>query len=138
MKESVPQDGVHAMVPRERMPDYVRKYRDTYAITPDAPLVQREFWFYSYEQFYQQGLDRDADIDEVFGLEPPGNYEIYHVGWCEAEFWPPFKEETIEDRGRYEVIRDVAGRHVLVFKNRRHGFMPEFLEHPVKDQKTWE
>jgi len=138
MEASAPQDGVHAMVPRERMPEYVRKYRDTYAITPDAPLVQREFWFYSMEQFYQQGLDRDADVDEVFGFDPPGNYEIYHVGWCEAEFHPMFEEETLEDRGPHEVIRDCAGRHLLVFKNRRNGFMPEFLEHPVKDQKTWE
>jgi hypothetical protein len=138
MKEPVPRDGVHAMAPRERMPEYIRKYRDAYAIVPDAPLVQREFWFYSYEQFYRQGLDRDADPDEVFGFDPPGNYEIYHVGWCEAEFHPMFEEEVLEDRGRHEVIRDNAGRHLLVFKNRRNGFMPEFLAHPVKDRKTWE
>jgi uroporphyrinogen-III decarboxylase len=27
---------------------------------------------------------------------------------------------------------------VLYFKGRRNGFMPEYLDHPVKDQKTWE
>ena len=126
------------MIPRERMPEHVRKLRDTYAVTPDAPLVQREFWFYSMEQFYQQGLDPQADVDEVFGYDPAGNYDIKHLGWCEAEFHPLFEEESIEDRGRQEVIRDSAGRHLLVFKNRRQGFMPEYLDHPVKDQKTWE
>lgn len=132
------EDGVRAMVPRERMPEHVRKLRDTYAITPDAPFVQREFWFYSMDQFYEQGLDPQADVAEVFGYDPPGSYDIKHLGWCEAEFHPAFDEEVIEDRGAHEVIRDHAGRHLLVFKNRRQGFMPEYIDHPVKDQKTWE
>jgi len=55
------------------------------------------------------------------------------MGWCEAEFNPVFKEEVLEDRGEHEVVRDFAGRHVLYFKNRRSEFMPEFLDHPVKD-----
>ncbi len=110
------QDGVHAMVPRQRMPEYVRKLRDAYAITPGAPLVQREFWFYSMNQFYEQGLDPKADVADVFGYDPPGSYDIKHLGWCEASFHPTFEEEVIEDRGRHEVIRDHAGRHLLVFK----------------------
>ena len=27
---------------------------------------------------------------------------------------------------------------MLFFKGRRNGFMPEYLDHPVKDMKTWE
>ena len=132
------EDGVHEMVPRERMPEHVRKLRDVYAITPDAPLVQREFWFYSMNQFYEQGLAPEADIAEVFGYDPPGSFDMKQLGWCEASFCPEFDEEIIEDRGQHEVIRDHAGRHLLVFKDRRQGFMPEYLDHPVKDQKTWE
>ena len=132
------EDGVHAMVPREKMPAHVQKLRDAYAITPDAPLVQREFWFYSMDQFYAQGLNREADVAEVFGYDPPGSYDVKHLGWCEAEFHPTFEETVVEDRGEHEVIRDHAGRHLLVFKNRRQGFMPEYLHHPVKDQRTWE
>jgi len=120
------------------MSDPIRKLRDTYAITPDAPFVRREFWFYSMNQFYEQGLDPQTDVAEVFGYDPPGSYDIKHLGWCEASFHPTFEESVIEDRGEYEVIRDHAGRHLLVFKNRRQGFMPEYLDHPVKDQKTWE
>jgi len=132
------QDGVHAMAPRDRMPEHVRRLRDAYAITPDAPFVQREFWFYSMNQFYAQGLDPTADIADVFSYDPPGSYDLKHLGWCEAGFHPAFDETVIEDRGRHEVIRDFAGRHLLVFKDRRQGFMPEYLDHPVKNQQTWE
>ena len=31
-----------------------------------------------------------------------------------------------------------AGRHVLFFKGRRNGFMPEYVDHPVKDMRTWQ
>ena len=60
------------------------------------------------------------------------------MGWCEAAFAPAFEEKLIEDRGEHEVIQDFAGRHVLVFKGRRSGFMPEYLECPVKDMKSWQ
>jgi uroporphyrinogen decarboxylase len=89
-------------------------------------------------QFYEQGLDPHADVAEVFGYDPSGSYDIKHLGWCEASFHPTFEEEVIEERGQHEVIRDCAGRHLLVFKRRRQGFMPEYVDHPVKDQKTWE
>jgi uroporphyrinogen decarboxylase len=59
------------------------------------------------------------------------------LGWCEAGFAPVFETKVLEDRGAYELVQDFAGRHVLFFKNRRNGFMPEYLDHPVKDMKTW-
>ena len=138
MDDQPPKDGVHAMVPREKMPEHVRKLRDTYAITPGAPLVRQEFWCYTHEQFYRQGLDRNADLAEVFQYDPPANLEMEHVGWCEAEFHPAFEEKVIEVRGDHELIQDTAGRSLLVFKGRRMGFMPEYVDHPVKDRKTWE
>ena len=36
------------------------------------------------------------------------------------------------------MVQDSQGRHVLFFKGRRNGFMPEYLDHPVKDWRTWE
>ncbi|MEI6971880.1 MAG: uroporphyrinogen decarboxylase family protein, partial [bacterium] len=59
------------------------------------------------------------------------------LGWCEAAFAPEFETKVLEDRGDTELVQDCAGRHVLCFKGRRHGFMPEYLDHPVKDMKTW-
>ena len=48
------QDGVHAMVPRDRMSPEARKIRETYAITPGAPFLQREFGFYCMDRWSMQ------------------------------------------------------------------------------------
>lgn len=131
-------DGVHALPAREDMCDSARKLRDIYAITPGAPFLRREFGFFSLELWRAQGLPFDANLDEVFGYDPPGNYSLGQLGWCEAAFVPAFEVKVIEDRGEYEVEQDCAGRQVLYFKGRRDGFMPEYVDHPVKDQRTWE
>ena len=130
-------DGVRAMVPRERMCESARKLRDTYARKPGIPLFRREFGYYCLERWYEQGLPRDADLDALFNYDPPGNHGLGGLGWCEAEFLPAFDVELVEDRGAHEVEQDAAGRHVLYFKGRRQGFMPEYIAHPVKDWKTW-
>lgn len=130
-------DGIHAMLPREKMHPSARKLRDIYAITPDAPILHREFGFYCLERWYEQGLDRNADLAEIFGYDPPGDYGLGGLGWCEASFIPQFETIILEDRGDYELVQDFAGRGVLYFKGRRDGFMPEYLDHPVKDMRSW-
>ena len=134
----VPEDGVHAPVPRDAMCASARRLRDTYAVTPGAPLFRREFGFYCLERWHEQGLPTDADLWELFQYDPPGNHQLGELGWCEAAFVPVFETKIIEDRGEHEVEQDYAGRHVLYFKGRRNGFMPEYIDHPVKDWKTWE
>lgn len=131
-------DGIHAMVPRERMAEGTRKLRDAYAITPEAPFFRREFGFYCLQRWHEQGLDPDADLAEVFHYDPPGTHALGGLGWCEAAFVPAFPEKIIERRGPHEVVQDHAGRHVLVFKGRRNGFMPDYLDHPVKDAASWQ
>jgi Uroporphyrinogen decarboxylase (URO-D) len=130
------------MVPRERMTDSARKLRDTYAITPGLPLFRMEFGFYSLERWKKEGLPQDGPQAGVFArlfhYDPPGDLRLFGLGWCEAAFVPAFEIRITEDRGEYEVVQDVAGRHVLYFKGRRSGFMPEYLTHPVKDKKSWE
>lgn len=131
-------DGVHAMVPREHMFPAARKLRDTYAVTPGAPLFRREFGFFTLDTWREQGFPADANLSEVFGYDPPGNFFLGQLGWCEAAFVPAFEVRIIEDRGDHEVEQDSAGRHVLYFKGRRNGFMPEYVDHPVKDWRSWE
>ena len=133
-----PADGVHAMVPRGQMPEHVRKMRDTYAITPGAPLFRCEFGYYCLDAWHEQGLPEDADLAELFHFDAGARHGLRQLGWCSAAFCPAFEDKVIEDRGEHEVVRDSAGRHVLVFKGRRSGFMPEYLDHPVKDMRTWE
>jgi hypothetical protein len=116
----------------------VAKLWDAYEQVPGAPLVQREFGYYCLERWYGEGLDREADLAEEFGYDANGKHGLGQLGWCEAAFSPVFETRVIEDRGEHEVVQDYAGRHVLFFKGRRNGFMPEYLVHPVKDMRTWE
>ena len=131
-------DGVHAMVPEDTMCAAARKLRAAYAITPGAPFVQREFGFYCLERWAEQGMPADVARAELFGYDPSGGRSIGGLDWCEAAFTPAFEEKVLEDRGKYELVQDFAGRHVLCFKGRRSGFMPEYVDHPVKDTQTWQ
>jgi uroporphyrinogen decarboxylase len=125
--------------PRDAMSPGAKKMRDFYALKPDAPVYQKEFGFYSLERWKAEGHIKDGDnLDALFGYDPPGKYHTGNLGWCEAGFCPVFEEKVLEDQGDYELVQDFAGRGVKYFKNRRNGFMPEYVDHPVKDQKTWE
>jgi len=132
-------DGIHGMLPREQMAPSVRKYWDFMNMKPGAPIYQKEFGFYCLEKWQrEEGLSPDEDLSKLFGYDGPAVATLYGLGGCEAPFEPPFEVEVLEDRGEHELVRDFAGRHVLYFKGRRNGFMPEYVDHPVKDQKTWE
>ena len=135
-------DGIQAMVPREKMTPAAQKIRDTFAIAPGAPFYQKEFGYYCMDEWKEQGcLPKDItwpQIGELFGFDPPGRHGLMGLGWCEAGFLPTFETKVLEDRGDHELVQDYAGRHVLCFKGRRSGFMPEYVDHPVKDMKTWE
>lgn len=132
------QDGIHSLVPREKMTASAIKLRDIYARKPDAPLFRKTFGLWlCIDHWYENGLDRTVELDEFFLLDPPGHHALGQLGWCETEFVPAFEEKILEHRGDYELVQDIAGRHVLYFKGRRHGFMPEYVDHPVKDMKTW-
>ena len=140
MERNVPGDGIRAMAPREKMTEAARKVRDICAITPGAPFHRREFGYMegTLERWREEGMPEDVPLEELFQYDPPGDHGLGGCGWCEAEFRPWFEERVVEDRGEYEVVQDYAGRLTLCFTGRRQGFMPEYLDHPVKDLATWE
>lgn len=137
-----------ALVPENQMSAAAKKVRDFYEIKPGAAIYEKEFYFYEHmlDQWAEQGHirarrpgeDYDDYTAEVFGLDEPAVFNITGLGWCEAGFCPAFEEKILEDRGDYELVQDYAGRSLLCFKNRRMGFMPEYVDHPVKDMYTWE
>jgi uroporphyrinogen decarboxylase len=131
-------DGIHDTVSPGKMAPEATKLRDFYALKPGASIIHREFGYYCLEQWYEQGLEQGVDFDEIFGYDICAKYYLGGLGWCEAALCPEFEEKVVEDRGETEVVQDFVGRHVLYFKNRRDGFMPEYIEHPVKDMKSWE
>ena len=133
-------DGVHAMAPRENWTPAAKRRRDAYERVPGAPLYRCEFWLMpgALERWKKEGMPENADLKQLFTFDEPGSFQTWNLGWCEAPFYPAFEEKLIEDRGETEIVQDFAGRHVLFFKGRRVGFMPEYVDHPVKDIKTWE
>jgi uroporphyrinogen decarboxylase len=120
----------------------IQKMYDFYNLKSDAPVYQREFGFYVMEKWKAEGFiskdANDADLAEMFGFDPPAKYTLGNLGGCEAAFCPAFEVKILEDQGDYELVQDFAGRKVKYFKGRRNGFMPEYMDHPVKDTKTWE
>lgn len=138
-----PADGIHAPVDPQKVHPMARKLRDIYQMKPDAPLVRVEFGFMegTLERWKEEGMPDESEISrrELFLFDPPGaSRGIGGLGWCEAAFVPEWPTEVLEDRGEYELVQDFAGRHVLYFKGKRQGFMPEYVDHPVKDMATWE
>ncbi len=131
-------DGVKSLVPRDMMTRAAQKLRDTYARVPGAPLFKREFGYFGLERWQKEGMPQGVPLADIFDYDPPGNHGLGKLGWCEAALDPCYDDKVLEDRGELEVIQDFAGRSLLVFKGRRHGFMPEYIDHPVKDWKTWE
>ena len=117
----------------------IQKVRDFYEQKPGAPICLEEFGYYSRDRWTREGhITAETDMAQLFDFDEGGKVYLQELGWCEAAFSPVFTEETLEDRGDYELVRDWAGRHVLFFKGRRNGFMPEYVDHPVKDRRTWE
>jgi uroporphyrinogen decarboxylase len=112
---------------------------DFYALTPDASIYQMEFGFYVLDRWKAEGhIAPKEDLGKLFGFDPPAKFTMGNLGGCEAGFDPVFEEKILEDQGEYELVQDFAGRAVKCFKGRRRGFMPEYMDHPVKDQKSWE
>ena len=121
------------------MNNSIKKMHDFYTMKKNAPIFQEDFGFYSLDRWKREGhIDDNTDLGKLFGYDEPSKHNLAQLGWCEAGFSPVFEDKILEDRGEYELVQDWAGRHVLCFKGRRSGFMPEYVDHPVKDMKTWE
>ena len=132
----------YALPAYDSMTPGARKLRDFYAMKPGAGIFQQEFGFYVLERWQAEGhLPQPCDqayLSELFGFDPPGHYSLGNLGWCEAGFCPAFEEKVLRTEGGYDFVQDFAGRTVKYFANRRNGFMPEYVGHPVTDMRTWE
>ena len=136
-------DGITALPPREKMTEAARKLRDTYAMTPGIPFLKREFdWnegYFGLDKWHEQGMPKDVAKEEAFDLDEPGNHMLSGCGWIWGAFVPEFEKKTLEIQGDHELVQDPAGRKVLYFKGQtfKDGVMPTYVDHPVKDMKTW-
>ena len=78
------------------MRESAKKLRDNYAGKPGAPLYRRTFGLWMcLDEWYEQGLSKDADLNELFLFDEPGFHQLGQLGWCEAAFEPEFPEEQV-------------------------------------------
>jgi len=124
----------------------IKKMNDFFGNKPGSPIYQTEFGFYCLDKWIEQGylkkrddvIDYESYLKDIFRFDEPATCMIFGAGCNEAPFSPRFEVKVLEDRGDYELVQDIVGREVLYFKNRRNGFMPEYINHPVKDMYSWE
>ncbi|MHB1152997.1 MAG: uroporphyrinogen decarboxylase family protein [Eubacteriales bacterium] len=115
------------------------KLKDFLNRTPNKPFYQCEFGYYCMDRWIEDGYIKPGDdLSLLFGFDPNEIFYLTDAGGCSAPFRPAFEDKILENRGKYELVQDGAGRHVLYFKGRRNGFMPEYVNHPVKDILSWE
>ena len=140
-------NSIYTLPPVDKMSPGARKMRDFYNHIPDAPVFQEEFGFFVMDRWIAEGhIAPNARSwvpwtnleEELFGFDPQGKIAMGNLGWTVAGFDPVFEEKIVEDQGEYELFQDFGGRVKKCFKGRRSGFMSEFVDSPVKDQRTWE
>lgn len=87
-------------------------------------------WAKTEKMWLRQGMRKQKDWYELFGFEP---LEFIPIN---SFVWPYFDAETLIDEGDTFVHRNEYG--VVVRDRKELDSMSQFLEHPVKDRKTWE
>ncbi len=94
-------------------------------------VIQWGPWGDAHARWKSEGMQNDNDWYNLFDFDPFQVGIPVNCGIC-----PPVKEEIIADEGETIVFRDAHG----VVKRDRKGSttMPQFLDYPVKDWKTWE
>ena len=119
------------------------RLRAAYEFKKVDHLVRAEFyiWDEAVARWMKEGMTA-ADIWEnnIFGYDvPPAKTGVsLGLGWCEAPFLPEYEKKTIRCEGEHEIIQDMAGRWLKVFKGRLNGFMPDYIRHPLVTMKDWE
>lgn len=117
-----------------------QRYRAIYEFTPVDHLPRQEFyiWEEAIADWKEQGMPEDWQERNIFNFDPPGKLAVgWDLGCCEPPLVPYYEQKVIESQGEYEVIQDIAGRWLKVFTGRRHGFMPDYIRHPVTSMKDW-
>ena len=117
------------------------RMRATYEFKPLDHLYRAEFsiWPEALERWKSEGLPDDWQESNLFACDAQAVFGSgLNLGWCEPPFIPQFEQKILETSGDHEIIQDVAGRHLKVFRGRRHGFMPDYLRHVVNNMADWD
>ncbi len=115
------------MTSRERIIRYMNGEK-----TDRIPFIIRwEPWDQTIERWKAEGMKNEDDWYSLFDFDPFYVEAGLNFGIC-----PPFEREILEDEGDTVVFRDEQG--TIKRDSKSDMTMPQFLEYPVKDRKSWE
>ena len=92
-------------------------------------------WFMeeTLERWQGEGLPKDADLREFFGLD-----RVEFTGGGPYSLVPPFPVETLSEDAETKIVRDELGITKRVFKTHGGSKMPQWLDHPIKSRSDFE
>jgi len=96
------------------------------------------FWPETIERWRGEGLPGEVEVISAylhFGMDL--RMPFFVGGAYDAGFVPAFEEEVFEETEEYRIIRTVYGNVIKEYKGGQ-STLPQFLEFPVKDMKTFE
>jgi len=100
------------------------------------PWWEMWYWAETLERWYDEGLPRNVDLREYFGVD---RREWVPIRSVNSTLIPPFEEETLEETEEFRIFRDSDGITKQVFKKADgQTSMPHWVDFPVKDRKSWE
>lgn len=94
------------------------------------PVIFWTGWQETLERWQREGLDKDADLHEVFGAEPMCEGVPVNLG-----LFPLFEEETFEETAEYRVFRQSDGVVCKAWKHR--SSIPHYVDFLLKDPSGW-
>jgi hypothetical protein len=119
-------------------PSSVERLRAAMAVTRGAPFFRFETGWDALERWRrEEGLREDADLNALFHLDEDGFRVLGGLYPLEALLCPAFEPAVLEDRGRYRLAQDAAGR-VLMVGEGEDRTVPEYVDFPVRSRRTWE
>jgi uroporphyrinogen decarboxylase len=100
------------------------------------PWWEMWYWGETLERWYEEGLPRDVDLRQYFGVDRKEWVPIRSVN---RTLLPQFEQETLEETDAFRIFRDEDGITKKVFKEGDgQTSMPHWIDFPLKDRKTWE
>ncbi|RJP73506.1 MAG: hypothetical protein C4532_04130 [Candidatus Abyssobacteria bacterium SURF_17] len=96
------------------------------------------FWPETIERWRKEGLPEEVEVISAyvhFGMDL--RMPFFIGGGYDAGFVPAFEEKVIEESDEYRILRTTYGSVIKEFKGRQ-STLPQFLEFPVRDMKTFE
>jgi hypothetical protein len=92
------------------------------------------FWDDTIRRWQQEGFPQGMTGEEYFGME--SLYWIPEVPIIWIPYFPRFERSLIVDSPDVRIVRNEYG--ITLRENKQNESIPQFLDFPVKDRKSWE